>query len=601
MSQPFCNLNMKTKFAVSKSILYVSLLAFISFVVYILYINQIVLYTANERSEFIVGEQFFNTLISKPFGLTQYVGAWLTQFFYNPAVGSSVLLAIWVLIFFVGIKAFRLKGSAFALMLLPIACLLTSMVDLGYWIYIFRIKGYWFSHSVAYLAMLLLLWAACSTPRKYHIVWYVIGFTLYPVLGWLALLFILCLALSEKPTWREFVGLVLIFLAGYLWHILLYPYLKSDDVIMAGMPRFVTPLDISDYHTIPFWCLGAVSLFITLFRRFANKSFVPLLCVGVSVVFTSSLMFKDKNYINEMRMVRSAEIDNWKDVLELYSQTSSPTVTMVMLKNVALMNEGGLFDCSFKMGNNGTPINNPDSIHVSFLQIAAPVVYYNYGLINESFRLNFECAVQNGFSPFRLKMLARCAKANLEKKLVERYLTQLHGHPFYASWQPSSVTKKVQELQKCYADELTGIENSGSYIVNSISLWYESESKLASEQALFYSMIRCDPQRFWTSIRKYVKLHMEETFPLHAQEAYILYMDKAPEQKRIMLPVEQDVYERYKLFWDDLKEKAKPGVALKTMADGMRPKWGETYWFYYTFERKPYYMEKAKETNSTIN
>lgn len=601
MSQPFCNLKMKTKITASKSILYVSLLAFISFVVYILCINQIVLYTANERSEFIVGEQFFDTLISKPFGLTQYVGAWLTQFFYNPAVGSSVLLAIWVLIFFVGIKAFRLKGSAFALMLLPIACLLTSMVDLGYWIYVFRIKGYWFSHSVGYLAMLLLLWAACSTPRKWHIVWYVVGFALYPVLGWLALLFIICLALSEKLTWRELVGLVLIVLAGSLWHILLYPCLKSDDVMMAGMPRFVTPLDISEYHTIPFWCLGAVSLFMTLFSRFANKSFVPLLCVGVSVVFTSSLMFKDKNYINEMRMVRSAESDNWKDVLELYSQTLSPTVSMVMLKNVALMNEGGLLDRSFKMGNNETPINNPDSIHVSLLQIVAPVVYYNYGLINESFRLNFECAVQNGFSPFRLKMLARCAKANGEDKLVERYVAQLQGHPFYANWEPLPVSENVRELQKCYSDELTGTENTDRYLVNSISLWYESDSKLASEQALFYSMVRCDSQRFWPSLRSYLKSHLNENFPVHAQEAYILYMDKAPEIKRMMIPVEQDVYERYKQFWDDLKDKAKPGVALKTMADGMRPKWGETYWFYYAFERKPYYMEKAMESNSTVN
>ena len=49
--------------------LYVSLLAFISFVIYLLYINQEVLYTAHDRSEFIVGAPFFHTLVSKPFGL----------------------------------------------------------------------------------------------------------------------------------------------------------------------------------------------------------------------------------------------------------------------------------------------------------------------------------------------------------------------------------------------------------------------------------------------------------------------------------------------------------------------------------------------------
>ena len=149
----------------SGAILYVSILAFISFAVYILYINQEVFYTAHDRSEFIFGTPFFHTLMSKPFGLMQYVGAWLTQFFYNPALGSGMLVAIWALIFVVGAKAFRLQGSASALMLLPVACLLTSVVDLGYWIYVSTIRGYWFSQSVGYLVVLLangILCGICS-------------------------------------------------------------------------------------------------------------------------------------------------------------------------------------------------------------------------------------------------------------------------------------------------------------------------------------------------------------------------------------------------------------------------------------------------------
>ena len=145
--------------------LYVSLLAIISFVIYLLYINQEVLYTAHDRSEFIVGAPFFHTLVSKPFGLMQYAGAWLTQLFYHPALGACLLVAIWALIFLVGAKAFRLQGAAAALMLLPIACLLTSIVDLGYWIYIFSIRGYWFSpapHDDGILPGIC--WASASIP-----------------------------------------------------------------------------------------------------------------------------------------------------------------------------------------------------------------------------------------------------------------------------------------------------------------------------------------------------------------------------------------------------------------------------------------------------
>ena len=580
---------MNKKSKASGTILYVSLLAFISFAVYILYINQEMFYTAHDRSEFVYGAPFFHTLLSKPFGLMQYVGAWLTQLFCRPAIGTAVLVALWVLIFFVGVKAFRLKASASALMLLPIACLLTSVVDLGYWIYISTIRGYWFSQSVGYLVMLLLLWAARCTPRKWHLAWYVFGVCAYPVLGWFVLLFVLCLVVTEKPTWREFLGLFLLIFTAGIWHTQLYSNLKSDDVMLAGLPRFITPSDSSEHLSNPFWVLGAVSVLISLCGHYLAKWFVPVLCAVASIVFTSSLMYYDRNYIDEMRMVRYACDDNWQEVLKMAEENKKPTSTMVFLKNIALMNEGGLFDRSFKLGNNATSINNPDSLHVTLLDIASPLVYYNYGMMNEAIRLNFEMAIQGGFSPFYLKMLSRCALAVGDEKLVERYTTLLHHLPFYGDWQPAPVTEKIKELQKCYPDELTGVENSDSYLVNSISLWYESDSKVVSEQALLYAMLRCDSRRFWAALRNYVRLHLDEEFPLHAMEAYILFMDKAPEEKRMMLPVEQSVFDRYKRFWEVLEGKAKPGMTLEKAGEEMRGEFGDTYWWYNLFGRKPIY------------
>jgi len=578
---------MNNKSKASGAILYASLLTFISFVVYILYINQEVLYTAHERSEFIFGAPFFHTLMSKPFGLMRYVGAWLTQLLCEPAIGAGVLIAIWVLIFYVGTKAFRLQGSASALMLLPVACLLTSIVNQGYWIYISTIRGYWFSQSVGYLVMLLLLWAARCTPRKWHLVWYLLGVCIYPVLGWFALLFVICLALSEKPTWREYLGLLLLVFTASIWHTQFYANLRADDVMLAGFPRFETPMDSSKNLSIPFCVLGVVSILIPLGRKYLAKWYVPVLCAIAGIMFTSSLMFHDRNYIDEMRMVRYAEDDNWKGVLAIAEENKTPTSTMIFIKNIALMYEGGLLDRSFKLGNNAVNINNPDTLHVTLLDIASPLVYYNYGMMNEAIRLSFENAIQAGFSPFYLKMLSRCALAVGDKKLVERYTTILHHHPFYNDWQPAPVSAKIMELKKCYPDELTGVEDSESYLVNGISLWFESDSKLASEQALFYAMLRCDSRRFWPALRNYVKLHLDEEFPLHSMEAYILYMDKAPEEKRMMLPVEQSVYERYKRFWATLESKAKPGMTIEKVGEEMREEYGDTYWWYNIFGRKP--------------
>ena len=577
---------MKKTSKLSDIILYVSLLAFILFAVYILYINQDTFYTAHDRSEFLFGAPFFHTLMTKPFGLMQYVGAWLTQLFYHPALGAAVLAVIWALIFFVGTKAFRLKGNAIALMLLPVACLLVSVVDLGYWIYVFTIRGYWFSQSVTFLVMLSLLWVARCTPRKWHLVWYLLAFFFYPVLGWFALLFVLCLALAEKPSWGEILGIVVIVFTPAIWHTQYYPGIPTEDVMMAGLPRFITPLDSSEHLSVPFWVLGAVTVLISLCGRYLAKWYVPLLCAVAGVIFTVSLLYHDKNYVDEMRMVRYASNDNWKKVLEVSDNNPRPTTTMMFLKNVALMNEGGLLDRSFKLGNIGYPIYNPDSLHVSFLNIASPVVYYNYGMMNEAIRLNFENAIQAGFSPFYLKMLARCALATGDGKLLERYTTLLHHQPFYGDWQPAPVTANVKELQKCYPDELSGVENTDSYIVNSISFWYVSDNKLSAEQALFYAMICCDSHRFWPSLRNYLRTHIDEDFPVHAQEAYILFVDKFPEEKRMMLPVEESVYNRYKQFCETLARLVKPGKTIGTVAGEMRGEWGDAYWFYHYFGRQ---------------
>jgi hypothetical protein len=548
--------------------------------------NQEVFYTAHDRSEFVFGAPFFHMLMSKPFGLTQYIGAWLTQLFVEPAFGSVVLVAIWTLIFYVGAKAFKLQGSVSALMILPVACLLVSVVDLGYWIYVSTIRGYWFSQSVAYLAMLLLLWTARQTPRKWHLVWYLIGVCVYPILGWFALLFVLCLVVAEKLSWRELVGIVLLLFTATIWHTQVYSNLKFDDVVLAGLPRFITPSDMTPRLSIPFYVLGVVSFLIPLCSRYLTKSFVPALCVVTGIIFTWSFMFQDKNYIDEMRMVRYAENDNWKKVLAMAESNKKPTTTMVFLKNVAMMHEGGQLDRSFKGGNISFPVKNPDTLHVNLLEIASPLVYYNYGMMNEAIRLSYENAVQRGFSPFFLKVLARCASAVGDKKLVERYTTLLHHHPFYSNWQPAPVSAKIKELEKCYPDELAGVENSDSYIVNNMSLWYESDSKVASEQALFYAMMRCESHRFWPSLRKYLKMHDGEDFPEHAQEAYILFMDKAPEEKRMMIPVEETIYNHYKQFSEAMSKLVKPGKTIGQVAEEMRGEWGNTYWYYYFFGRQ---------------
>ena len=81
---------------------------------------------------------------------------------------------------------------------------------------------------------------------------------------------------------------------------------------------------------------------------------------------------------------------------------------------------------------------------------------------------------------------------------------------------------------------------------------------------------------------------MGEAFPVPVAEAYILYMDKAPEEKRVMIPVNEDLYERYKRFWVTLGELLRSGKSREEVAERMRINYGDTYWYYNLFSRRIY-------------
>ena len=75
-------------------------------------------------------------------------------------------------------------------------------------------------------------------------------------------------------------------------------------------------------------------------------------------------------------------------------------------------------------------LENPDSIYVSFLQIASPLVYYNYGETCFGIRRAIERCMHFGFSYYTLRVLARCALINGEYDAVRKYLRLLEHSTF---------------------------------------------------------------------------------------------------------------------------------------------------------------------------
>ena len=109
--------------------------------------NADVLYMQQLRSLFNDTSVFFQQYQTRPAGFLQWAGCYFTQLFYYPALGSSVLILMWIAIFFLLKKAFLTSSTQHLtpLLLIPLVCLLVSEIDLGYWIYYNKNHGYCFS------------------------------------------------------------------------------------------------------------------------------------------------------------------------------------------------------------------------------------------------------------------------------------------------------------------------------------------------------------------------------------------------------------------------------------------------------------------------
>lgn len=585
---------------VASAIVAVALIVYAAYVLVGVYPD--VLLTAQDRNAYSGDALYFGQQIVRPFGLMQYVGGYLTQFFFHPAVGAAMLIAIWAASAFVAIKAFRLKGIWRSLVIVPVACLLASELDLGYWVYCLTLPGYWFSQSVAFLCLLLLLWAATATPRRFRLVWYaVVGFVLFPVLGWMSYLFAVTFALSQfarvekkwlTPTWIDLVGIVLAVAAPFVFQ-LLCDAIPSRDVLNAGFPFFRTTTNFSIRPSYPFFVLIGATLVLSLCHMLPALKKIPSWTTSILVGAASgymvwTTMFHDDNYIYEMQMTQATMNDDWKGVIKVAEQTKTPSRTMVMLKNIALLNSDQL-ERSFELSNDGVEIVNPDSLNLNIMHIAAPVVYYNFGKMNYSIRWCVEFGVPYGFSPFYLKNLARCAKATGEEALMRRYVNRLHTMKYYSDWKPAETSPIVKEFQSVCSEALTSDDNSCErYLITDISTHHFPKCIHHTEMSLVFAMMVRSPAHFWPAFFDYLSTHSANDIPAIYEQAFCLFMDQAKVDLPFNVYITPTTIKLYREFLSEGNRLAQTGFNEEGVREALRAEFGTSYWWFNAFGRSEY-------------
>lgn len=597
--------------------------------------EQALLFRINELSSFIFDDLYFKDMMRLPAGMLHYVSAFLVQFFYYPALGAAIYVLLLYAVYRLVIKVFALKGSCRLLALLPVAALLASNTQLGYWIFYLKVPGYYYMALLATLLFLsaMLLYKCLNEPLRmlFAVLWCFAGF---PLMGAYALAhallfgcYSLATAVAEKrrPVAAAVtlaLAVVAIIAAPRLYYNFYTTY-AVEYIYGAGLPvlhwnslfvKNVTHESFSYWHWIYLYWVPFALLLLSLagfcvaspFRgglRACEKSDAAVTCsVAVFVpLFLWVFWYNDTNFRIENKQNKAMWENRWNDVAEYSRKTSDPTRQVVINKNIATLKTGKAGAEMFTYPDGSSDILAPMAVHLT--QTGGKMLYYQYGKFNFCYRWCVEDAVEYGWRYEYLKHAARCMLLSGEYRLAQRYLDILKRTIFYRGWaeelekyinEPSLIGKTnefAMPLQlACYPDELA-VDDSfvEAYLLKNFKFLPENPTPQYIEAALISTLIRKDVSGFMIVFNSYLNLCKSVRLPKHYQEGLLLFLQLDKGKTVSVAPafidkfVSKSVQRRLESFV--AKTKRYPGMKEEEMAQYFE-EFKDTYFYFYFFVRK---------------
>ena len=558
---------------------------------------------------------FWEECTRVPGGWLSWAGAYLTQFFYYPAVGISMLILLWILTFGLAKWSFKVPGEWSFLLFIPLAALLCSDIQMGYWVYLLKDIDYVFYHPLGLFAALLLsvpFWEYLPVSEKAKqwiaFAWVpsVAAIFYYP-LGIYALLAATIVAV--RTSWKS-----LLILVPTIWLVPLLEtsgttLMRPDQPWLYGFRKY--ELDaLRDYSLeIPFYVALASPLLFPFIKLIKTKKLLVsqgvMAVVAVAMFLCLSMRdFTDYNFHAELRMQRGVEECRWNDVLREAAMVKGPvTREMVMFRDIALINRGEFCSSRYAYNNESIPpVTVSDSIHIRICDQAADLIYFNFGETVFAIRRAIERCMHFGYSYYTMRMLAQCALVNGELDNARKYIRLLSRTTFQKKW--------AKEMLRFVDDERLMIDcepfrmplrlyNEGSELVGTDDKFVEltvmkkwmynlTNDPVAQEVALGCAMIMRDRKCFWSQVQQFYNINPGKHFPVHVQEAMLFEVYELGMQgvNLSFVQFDQRIVDRYKAFTDRMQQYASQGMNEKEIGSALRPEFGDTYMWDYCVLRE---------------
>ena len=390
------------------SFIAVWLLALAAIACALLVYEKAFLWKVQEMNLFLNTSLYFKQQMVVSGGLLTYVGTFFTQFLHHPLVGVLLLCAWWLLLMGLVKRTFQVPDKWAALMLIPIALLLLTIVDMGYWVYFLKLRGHFFVATIGCTAVVALLWCFRSLPKRYYlrtIFLLVVAAASYPLMGIYGLATVLLMAVwswriepRSKAIINSVLALVCLVAIPLLYYRQVYHETNLSNIYYTALPLYYLRTEYHQYY-IPYYLLllyFVVMAFIPWSRTesvevanqkpteavepqplkkgkkqqpkktkqgkagkrsFSDSKWYRIVAAhGWSIIIVALLAigvfhfwYKDSNFHRELRMQLCIDKLDWEGVVnEAAAQEEEPTRAIVMMKNLAL----------FRLGRQSTEMYN---------------------------------------------------------------------------------------------------------------------------------------------------------------------------------------------------------------------------------------------------
>jgi hypothetical protein len=569
------------------------ILLFILFACYLtaMYNREFLMWAA-EISLFLPTRFFFLQTMQTAGGLLSYGGTFLTQFFYYPLLGSSILIALLLVVTLLTVKTFNLQQVKH-LAIIPALALLLSVTQMGYVLYSLKSPGYLFSSTLGITGCLLLV-EGCKAitkryPAKLFIQWLLPCAVIltYPLLGFYSL-FAALLCMLFFPV--MFSLLPLLAIVPYLFSHYVYTEMLWSETYTAALPRF-----FFTSSELPLWIpFFALFFSLLLFPRIPSKIHwsVSWGILFLSFIGVYSLSYKNSNFTTELQMLRAINENDWKQVISIGAKHKTrPTRLIVMFHNLALYKSGQAGDRMFSMDNYSVLPVSPRQ-HLILIHNGAKQLYYHYGKVNYAYRWCMEDMVEYGMRVQNLKYMVRTALMNGEWALAAKYNAVLKQSLFHRQWaagyqkfidNPELMTddaefKAIRPLMAY--QNLPGSDGGvlEPYIMNSFA-FLEGGTPEMLELSLQCNLVFKNIERFWPRFFSYVRTH--ERIPVHYQEAALLYAHLEGKVDVSHIRFDPAIVDSFHRFLAMSKQYVHKTEEYNRKA--FKRQFGHTFWYYYFF------------------